>query len=223
MSKEDEASSRTPLTSAFPAWHTLTTWVAIVAVCVKCLPSLESIDELATVDNFSYVVFPGILNIHSVAYIRLLITLCKCVGTDTASACVFVLFPLALSLSSANEVTSKEKQRSHLYSFCYLFIAIWFTSLWMVFLYDGWDQFTSYLPASKLISVRNRLSGIRTMFPFTSWSWNLLGISFTLNTYIAAQAAAKNPVNIWILRTAVVAWDVAAPFTRECGQGSGRF
>jgi hypothetical protein len=88
----------------------------------------------------------------------------------------------------------------------------------MVFLYDGWDQFTSYLPASKLISARNRLSGIKTMFPFTSWSWNLLGISFTLNAYIAAQAAAGNSVNIWILRAAVIAWDISAPFTRKLTQ-----
>lgn len=86
----------------------------------------------------------------------------------------------------------------------------------MIFIYEGWEQFTSYMPASKLISVQNRLSGIKTMAPFTSVAWNLLGISFSLNTYIAYQGAIGNSVNVWVLRAAVVAWDVAGPFTREC-------
>ena len=72
---------------------------------------------------------------------------------------------------------------------------------------------TAYQPGSKLISVPNRLSGIKTMMPFTSLSWNLLGMSFSLNAYIAAQGAASQPVNIWILRAAVILWEVAGPFT----------
>lgn len=71
----DEPPNKVPLTAAPPQWHTLSTWVAVVAVCVACFPSNESIDELATVENFSTVVFPEFLDLQSVIYIRLLISL----------------------------------------------------------------------------------------------------------------------------------------------------
>lgn len=92
-------------------------------------------------------------------------------------------------------------------------LSIWTLSFYLVFIYEGWDQFTSYLPASKLISVPNRLSGYKTMMPFTSLSWNLLGLSFTLNAYIGYQGAAGQAVDQWVLRAAVIVWDIAAPFT----------
>lgn len=47
------------------------------------------------------------------------------------------------------------------------------------------------------------------MFPFTSWAWNMLGVSFTLSGYIAVKQEAS-PV---LLRTALFFWEAAAPFS----------
>ena len=158
--------TKAPLTSAPPPWHTIATLGAIMSVFAYTLPSLENIDQVAKVDAFTTVLFPEFMNVHAVAYLRLLI---------------------ALSIA--------------------------FTSFYVAVLTDGWEQRTSYLPGSKLIPEPNRLSGIKTFFPFTSWSWNLLGVSFALNAYIASQGAAGKPVDIWILRAAVILWEISAPFT----------
>jgi hypothetical protein len=95
--------------------------------------------------------------------------------------------------------------------------AIWAVSFQCVFLSPGWEQSTSYLKGTKLISVPNKLSGIKTMFPFTSLSWNVLGLSFTLSGYIAwKQAVAAEEVaeiSPLLLRTALISWEIAGPFT----------
>ncbi|EEC44052.1 predicted protein [Phaeodactylum tricornutum CCAP 1055/1] len=111
---------------------------------------------------------------------------------------------------------------------CYIRTAvallIWGTSFYLVCFSPGWEQSTGYQKGSRLRIVPNRVSGIKTMFPFTSWSWNLLGLSFTLNAYIAYSAALathNNPdgtsleqsVHPWILRLALLCWECAAPFT----------
>jgi hypothetical protein len=77
----------------------------------------------------------------------------------------------------------------------------------------GWIQQTAYLKASKLKRIKNHLVGVKTLFPFTSWSWNLLGISFTLSSYIAFQALGNVPVSPVVLRLALVSWEIAAPNT----------
>ena len=157
---------KTPLTSAPPQWHTLATVGAMISIFSYLLPSWDDIDQVAKVETFTGVVFPELLDVYTIACVRLVVAL-----------------------------------------------SIWSLSFWMVFIFEGWDQFTSYLPSSKLISIPNRLSGYKTMLPFTSLSWNLLGLSFSLNAYIGFRGAAGQPVNIWILRAAVILWDIAAPFT----------
>lgn len=156
----------TPLTSAPPPWHAVAAMGCIIAGFVSVLPSWESIDEAAKMENFTAVVFPDLMNVHTIAYIRLLVAL-----------------------------------------------SIGYTSFYVAVLSDGWEQITSYLPGSKLVSAPNKLTGIKTMCPFTSLSWNLLGLSFAFNAYIAAQGAAENPVDQWVLRLAVILWEIAAPFT----------
>jgi hypothetical protein len=104
-------------------------------------------------------------------------------------------------------------------------LIVWAVSFHSIFLSKGWEQRTSYLPHSKLKMVFNKLKGLRTMFPFTSVSWNLLGVAFTLSAYIAWSAVAAielsgaydtdtaNVVHIFVLRTAILVWEVAAPNT----------
>jgi len=57
------------------------------------------------------------------------------------------------------------------------------------------------------------LVGAKTLYPFTSWSWNLLGLSFTLSSYIAHCAATNAHVAPPLLRLAVITWEIAAPCT----------
>jgi hypothetical protein len=105
------------------------------------------------------------------------------------------------------------------------FAALIFGTSVAVALGDGWWQETAYLPASKLKRVRNRLSGLRTMAPFTSVAWNLLGAAFALSGYIALaadqhfrssphhQPPSGVPLSPWTLRAALVLWEISAPFT----------
>lgn len=56
------------------------------------------------------------------------------------------------------------------------------------------------------------MEGTRTLLPYTSWSWNLLGISFTLNAIIAYQGGIRNVVLPQsILRVALILYEIAAP------------
>ena len=59
------------LTSAPPPWHTTALIAGILAVLLRSLPSASSIDEIATEDTFSHVVFPEWLTLQQVAAIRL--------------------------------------------------------------------------------------------------------------------------------------------------------
>ena len=58
------------------------------------------------------------------------------------------------------------------------------------------------------------------MMPFTSLAWNILGLSFALSGYIAwkCSSASDTPDDVvqiptWLLRTALLSWEMAAPFT----------
>ena len=72
---------------------------------------------------------------------------------------------------------------------------------------------TSYVGASKLRQGVLPFSGLRTQAPFTSWSWNMLGISFLLNGIIAYMAKASIAVPQYLLRAALLCWEIAAPNT----------
>ena len=96
-------------------------------------------------------------------------------------------------------------------------LSIWATTLHLL-TGPGWTIITNWKPSSKLKgNVAIRLSGIKTMFPFTSWSWNLLGLSYSLNAMIALCVATGHADWIvqsqhnWVLRLALIVWEMAAP------------
>lgn len=86
-------------------------------------------------------------------------------------------------------------------------------TLQVTFFSDGWESKVTYLPTSKLRKHPTKFNGIRTQFPFTSVSWNVLGVSFGLSAYIAVMTRINRDVNPWILRAALLTWEMAAPNT----------
>mmetsp|Transcript_21304 Transcript_21304/g.27514 ORF Transcript_21304/g.27514 Transcript_21304/m.27514 type:complete len:317 (+) Transcript_21304:273-1223(+) len=161
----NSTSEKKVITSAPPHWHSVIVILLFGVFFLWLLPTKERLDEAATMDTFTQVLFPQYMDLYTIAYSRAFIAVC--------------IWAVTL-----NMVTSK-----------------------------GWEQNTSYLAGSKLKIVPNHLVGIKTCFPFTSLCWNLLGISFTLSAYIAMQGARGEAVSPLILRTALVAWEIAAPCT----------
>jgi len=162
------------LASAPPPWHSVALLGLFTAIFAYYLPSLDTIDDVATVDTFTKRSFPDLVSIGLLGTIRALIA-----GS------------------------------------------IWVTSFHTAVIDNGWQQTTTYLEGSKLKMVPNTLSGIKTMMPFTSWAWNLLGASFTLSAYIALKVAFSEgrqeeggpTFDPWTLRCALLLWEISAPFT----------
>jgi hypothetical protein len=150
------------LTSAPPPLHSIAVVFIMTIVFVGLFPSMESVDRVATVETFTRRVFPDLITVEQMAYIRLAIA-----GV------------------------------------------IWATSFHTMFLSPGWIQTTNYLKGTRLLRAPNTLYGIKTMYPFTSWAWNMLGVSFTLSGYIALQQEAS-PL---LLRLALFFWEASAPFS----------
>ncbi|KAL7570044.1 hypothetical protein ACA910_017083 [Epithemia clementina (nom. ined.)] len=92
----------------------------------------------------------------------------------------------------------------------FIALSIWFVTIHMI-LSKGWTQQTTYQKGSQLIMAPIVMSGAKTLAPFTSISWILLGISFTLSSYIALKGVEHEKVAPWILRIALCVWEVAAP------------
>mmetsp|Transcript_4390 Transcript_4390/g.9489 ORF Transcript_4390/g.9489 Transcript_4390/m.9489 type:complete len:543 (-) Transcript_4390:355-1983(-) len=71
------------------------------------------------------------------------------------------------------------------------------------------------LPGSKLRGGYVQMKGWRTQGFYTSWAWNLLGISFALGGTIPMLVAYGREdvlhANPWILRSALISFEVAAP------------
>jgi hypothetical protein len=93
---------------------------------------------------------------------------------------------------------------------------IWSTSLthYVLQILISWVQVTAYLPASKLRKTEIMMQGIRTLLPYTSWAWNLLGVSFALSAFIAHHQASvhgKQDVPQPLLRVALLLYEIAAP------------
>lgn len=156
---------------AVPPWHAVGFIVVAVLLLIQILPTLESLDKIATIQTFTERLFPDLISVQQLAWIRAMVA-----------------------------------------------TSIWLTTICTA-VGKGWIQQTSYLPASKLKRVPNTLSGIRTLYPFTSWSWNLLGLYFTLASYIAFQSLQPNRsnqnayVHPILLRMAWIGWQIAAPCT----------
>lgn len=158
-----DAGEKKVITSAPPPWHSMLLLLVCSGVFLWGMPSLEKLDEAAKMETFARVIFPELLSLTAMSYIRAAI-----------AACIWTV--------TFQMVTSK-----------------------------GWIQSTTYKTGSKLKIVPNHLVGIKTCFPFTSVSWNLLGIAFTLSAYISFQGAQGQTVAPWVLRIALASWEVAAP------------
>lgn len=76
----------------------------------------------------------------------------------------------------------------------------------------SWLQASHYLPNSRLQSdVKIPMKGFRTQLAFTSWSWNLLGLSFALSSTVAFMVLYDVDVPSWLLRVALLSFETAAP------------
>ena len=93
-------------------------------------------------------------------------------------------------------------------------LTCWMVTFYMVFLSTGWDINTTYKSYSKLQNTTLKISGIMTLCPFTSWCWIMLGSAFSLTGYIALMAhiGRGQEIEQWVLRAALVLWELAAPF-----------
>jgi hypothetical protein len=60
-----------PLTSGMPPWHTTAFVALLAAVTIQNLPSLQSLDEMASLQTFTHRVFPELLSLRTLAVIRL--------------------------------------------------------------------------------------------------------------------------------------------------------
>lgn len=59
------------LTSAPPPWHTVALVVGLFAIFLRGLPSLASLDEIATLETIQHVNFDTIFSVQQVAWIRI--------------------------------------------------------------------------------------------------------------------------------------------------------
>ncbi|KAL3785122.1 hypothetical protein ACHAWO_007945 [Cyclotella atomus] len=171
--QRDTVGGTDAVTSAPPPRHTLIVFTIAMTACLYCLPSLQNLDEYATVETFTTSIFRE--------------------GT------MFHFSPSSLGL-----------------------IRCGFACIAIIVAHAKWkrgvDLKLTYLAKSKLRNGRIQMSGWRTQGFFTAWSWNLLGISFFLAGLIPLLAEyeqrhqvailANNP---WILRAALISFEIAAP------------
>ena len=78
--------------------------------------------------------------------------------------------------------------------------------------------FTPYRPHSRCPRIPFTLGGWQKQRPFTSWSWNILGIHFLLSAYIAylvefSSTTKTEDIHPWLVHGTLIAWEVAAPVT----------
>lgn len=90
---------------------------------------------------------------------------------------------------------------------------IWMLTIYMV-IRDSWEIETTYRPQSKLQNTTIHMKGLRTLCPFTSWCWIMLGINFSSSGYIALMAhmGREDEIERWMLRVALIFWELSAPF-----------
>ena len=74
-----------------------------------------------------------------------------------------------------------------------------------------------YRPASRAPRIKFPLSGWKKQYPFTSWSWNILGLYFGLSTFIGYQVQNNLPVPRWLVQLTFILWEIAGPMTLLIG------
>lgn len=93
-------------------------------------------------------------------------------------------------------------------------ICCWSVTIYMVTA-CSWSIETTYRPRSRLQNTTLEMFGMRTLCPFTSWAWIMLASTFTLSGYIGLMAhlGRGHEVSQWVLRAALVLWELSAPFS----------
>ena len=157
------------VTNAPPPIHTLLVFIVAMLLCIWALPTVENIDEFASIDTFSTSIFKEGL---------------------------FDLSPLALG-------------------FTRMIFAIICMIITMVKMSRGAKLKLTYLPGSQLPKGTIELKGLRTQGFFTSFAWNILGFYFFLSGSIPLLVAYGREdvlhAHPWLLRSALVAFEIAAP------------
>ena len=153
------------LSSAPPPWHSVLVLLTVISISLYLFPTFQSLDETATLETFTSRVFPELLTLRQLAYIRL-------------------AFAATIWIASIQGILGRGN---------YVIIP--------------------YLPSSKLKKVPFLLKGFKSLTPFTAVAWNLLGLAFSLSGYTAWKAANANDVSTIMLRSALIVWEIAAPYT----------
>ena len=86
--------------------------------------------------------------------------------------------------------------------------------------YESVTIHVPYRPNSKCPRIPITLGGWGKQMPFTSWSWNVLGISFGLSaciTYLVNSNTGTNEIYKWLVPLARIIWEIAAPMTLLIG------
>jgi len=154
------------LATGYPPWHASAFVAALLTLSAVFMPTTKTLDEMATVETFTTLVFPDVLSLRTVGILRCLVA--------------FTIWAIALQMISSK----------------------------------GWVMYTNYKPYSRLKNSWLRLEGYKTLRPFTSWSWMILGAAFSLSGYISLKTALQpdHEFDPWTLRMALIAWELAAPF-----------
>jgi len=219
MADANRSSPSSVLTSAPPPIHSVAVLGIFLALFVYYLPTLDSIDEVATVETFTRVLFPHYMTLKTVGFIRLAIAL----SIWATSFQVAVLGEGWLQQTAYMKGSKLRMVPNTLRGIKTMVRAI----------VPPYSQ--CHLPAARRRSSHvcqvffahshhgdSAVSFIEKM-PFTSVSWNILGSAFTLSAYIALRVSysasykeqqEKLPeMNPWVLRAALLLWEMAAPFT----------
>lgn len=161
------------LQHARPNWHSLTYVLSMTTFCsYQCYTAVDKIDEVAILETWTRRVFPSLLSLKALGWIRIAIA-----------------------------------------------ISIWAT-MYETVTSEGWIQTTVYNPRSRLQrGVQLHMKGVRTLFPFTSWCWILLGVSFSCHggLALAVEYIGEDFVleflqaSPWILRSLLLIWQTTAP------------
>mmetsp|Transcript_58375 Transcript_58375/g.66179 ORF Transcript_58375/g.66179 Transcript_58375/m.66179 type:complete len:399 (+) Transcript_58375:93-1289(+) len=192
---DHEHNQKYPIQSGIPPWHTLSCVVLMAAITIPNLPTIESLDDYATVETFTHCKFPNYLSLWSMGILRL------------------VIGGIVFSLTT-----------------------------YLVCISEGWDLYANYLQHTKLQRVVIKITGVRALCAFTSFSWILLGIGFVsrglicVAFYLVEQQQQEGSNNddddddvtkniiigifqqyilhphTWFLRLTFIAWELAAPF-----------
>lgn len=138
-------------------------------------------------------------------------------------ACFAPLFP---SFESIDEVATLDTFSKRVFPdilSLQALIVIRATTCAFIFACSGYSRFFAgevkvvppYLPKSKLKrNIELVVRGWFTQAPFTMWSWNLLGLSFGLNAYLAYQRLqGEETASPVLLRTALLLFETSAPVT----------